>query len=149
MNLITCCDISALFVTSHGLQQQNKKQGYTCLIKAKSIHDEVVSFLLLKGYRMAGPDVDSSPSKHSKDQRLLDTEVESDVLRVNSMNAPYQNEPLALGPQGEDDLVVEEADEEGLSFATIKARYDKVEPGAQWFVLYFYYLHSMYNLRRY
>ena len=98
---------------------------------------------------MAGTDVDSSPSEHSEDQRLSDTEVESDVLRVNSVNAPYQNEPLALGPQGEDDLVVEEADEDGLSFATIKARYDKVEPVAQWFVLYFYYLHSMYNLRRY
>ena len=48
---------------------------------------------------MAGIDVNSSPSDHSEDQRLSEIEDENDVLRVNSMNAPYQNELLALGPK--------------------------------------------------
>lgn len=87
---------------------------------------------------MAGIDQDFSPSELSEDQSLSEAEEINDVLRVNTVNAPYQNEPLALGPQqGEDDLVDpadEEADEDGLSFETIEARYEKVEPVAQWFV---------------
>ena len=93
--------------------------------------DEVVSFILSTSKKMAGIDVNSSPNEHSEGQRLSEIEDENDALRVNSMNAPYQNEPLALGPQSEEDLVGEEADEDGLSFATIEARYDKVEPVAQ------------------
>ena len=97
--------------------------------------------------KMAGIDVNSSPSEHSEDERLSEIVDENNVLSVNSMNAPYQNEPLALGPQSEEDLVGEEADEDGLSFATIEARYEKVEPVAQWFVLYFYYWFLLDNLR--
>ena len=97
--------------------------------------------------KMAGIDVNFSPSEHSEDERLSEIEDENNVLSVNSMNAPYQNEPLALGPQSEEDLVGEEADEDGLSFATIEARYEKVEPVAQWLVLYFYYWFLLENLR--
>ena len=45
---------------------------------------------------------------------------------------------MCLGPQSEDDLGGEEADEDGLSFARIEARYDKVEPVAQ--CLYFTFI---------
>ena len=85
---------------------------------------------------MAEMDLDFSLSELSEDQSLSEAEEVNDLLRVNTVNAPYQNEPLALGPpQGEDDVAAEEeADEDGLSFETIEARYDKVEPVAQWFV---------------
>ena len=85
---------------------------------------------------MAEMELDFSLSELSEDQSLSEDEEVNDLLRVNTVNAPYQNEPLALGPQGEDD-VAEEADEDGLSFETIEARYDKVEPVAQWFVALF------------
>ena len=45
----------------------------------------------------------------------------NDLLKVSTVNAPYQNEPVALGSQGEDDVAAEEADEDGLSFETIEA----------------------------
>ena len=125
-------------MTSRGLQQQNM-----CLVKTKA---NVMKWLSTSK-KMAGIDINSSPSEHSKDQRLSEIKDENDVLWVNSMNVPYQNEPLALGPQSEEDFVGEEADEDGLSFATIKARYDRVEPVAQWFVLYFYYWFLLDNLR--
>ncbi len=89
---------------------------------------------------MAETDPDFSSSELSEDQSLSEAEGMNDVLRVKTVNAPYQNEPLALGPQGEDDVTdvaEEEADEDGLSFETIQARYDKVEPVAQWFVPFF------------
>ena len=131
MNSATCCDILRSLMTSRGLA--TTKQVNVCLVKTKAN----VTKWLSTSKKMAGIDVNSSPSEHSEDQRLSEIEDENDVLRVNSMNAPYQNEPLALGPQSEEDLVGEEADEDSLSFATIDARYDKVEPVAQWFVLYF------------
>jgi len=87
---------------------------------------------------MAGIDQDFSPSELSEDKSLSEAEEINDVLRVNTVNAPYQNESLALGPQQDkDDLVDpadEEADEDGLWFKTIDARYEKVEAVAQWFV---------------
>ncbi len=89
---------------------------------------------------MAGTDLDFSPSELSEDQSLSQAEGMNDVLRMNTVNAPDQNEPLALGPQGEDDVTdvaEEEANEDGLSFETIEARYDKVEPVAQWLVPFF------------
>ena len=86
---------------------------------------------------MAERDLDFSHSELSEDKSLSEAEEMNDLLRVNTVNAPYQNEPLALGPQGEDDVAAEEAGEDGLSFETIEARYDKVEPVAQWFVLLF------------
>ena len=88
---------------------------------------------------MAAIDVDFSHSESSEDRSLSETEEANDLLRVNLVNAPYQNEPMALGPQGDDDLAREENDEDGLSLATIEARYDRVETVAQWFELQFYF----------
>ena len=48
---------------------------------------------------MTGIDVGFSYSKPSEDHSLSETEEANDLLRVNP---PYQNEPMALGPQGDD-----------------------------------------------
>ncbi|MAG86077.1 MAG: hypothetical protein CMB97_01530 [Flavobacteriaceae bacterium] len=50
---------------------------------------------------MAETDPDFSPSELSEDQSLSEAEGMNDVLRVKTVNAPYQNEPSALGPQGD------------------------------------------------
>ena len=54
----------------------------------KSIHDKVVNFVLWQNKRMAGINVESSSSKHSEDKSLSDIGKETDVLRVDSSNAP-------------------------------------------------------------
>ena len=56
-------------------------------------------FQLTKSKRMTGIDVGFSYSKSSEDHSLSETEEANDLLRVNP---PYQNKPMALGPQGDD-----------------------------------------------
>ena len=51
---------------------------------------------------MTGIDVGFSYSKSSEDHSLSETEEANDLLRVNLVNPPYQNELMALGPQGDD-----------------------------------------------
>ena len=59
-------------------------------------------FQLTKSKRMTGIDVGFSYSKSSEDHSLSETEEANDLLRVNLVNPLYQNEPVALGPQGDD-----------------------------------------------
>ena len=80
---------------------------------------------------MTGIEVIFSPSQHDEDSSLLESEEENDVVRVSLANAPYQDEPLALGPQGKNDLPGEEGNEDGVSLDIIEAQYNKVEPVAQ------------------
>ena len=51
---------------------------------------------------MAGIDVGFSYSESSEDHSLSETEETNDLLRINLVNPPYQNEPMALGPLGDD-----------------------------------------------
>ena len=51
---------------------------------------------------MAGIDVGFPHSESSEDHSLSETEEANDLLRVNLVNPPYLNEPMALGPQGDD-----------------------------------------------
>ena len=84
-------------MTSHGLQEVGEtSQNRT---KQHVLAKDEQRFQLTKSKRMTGIDVGFSYSKSSEDHCLSETEEANDLLRVNP---PYQNEPMALGPQGDD-----------------------------------------------
>ena len=84
-------------MTSHGLQEvRETSQNRT---KQHVLAKDEQRFQLTKSKRMTGIDVGFSYSKSSEDHSLSETEEANDLLRVNS---PYQKEPMALGPQGDD-----------------------------------------------
>ena len=84
-------------MTSHGLQEVGEtSQNRT---KQHVLAKDEQRFQLTKSKRMTGIDVGFSYSKSSEDHSLSETEGANDLLRVNP---PYQNEPMTLGPQGDD-----------------------------------------------
>ena len=83
-------------MTSHGLQEVGEtSQNRT---KQHVLAKDEQRFQLTKSKRMTGIDVGFSYSKSS----LSETEEANDLLRVNLVNPPYQNELMPLGPQGDD-----------------------------------------------